>query len=249
MGWFRSNFIQRKINQMPVSCPFANCTATVPKAELAQHKSGCPHAPKPCVWCKAPFPPETLQRHSATCDQRMESCEKCFDRVRRSNRDAHAASDCAKRNLNASSAYDQATMAVRNLLRGQQNTSAEAAEQQRKLSMRLLHYALYDASQRAEEQNCIVLHRGTDTRFVPWQTVRNMTRAAFVDSVKSDQIRFSGIVGFYVYVDRIPQTSPTDGPRFTRVTLLGHDWPSMQFKLKPGSVVGLIDTFGKLFAR
>ena len=140
-------------------------------------------------------------------------------------------------------------MAGRTLLRGQQNTSGKAAEQQRKLSVRLLHYALYDASQRAEEQNCIVLHRGTDTRFVPWQTVRNMTPAAFVDSVKSDQIRFSDDVEFYVYFDRIPQTSPTDGPRFTRGALLGHDWPSMQFKLKPGSVVGLIDTFGKMFAR
>ena len=67
-----------------------------------------------------------------------------------------------------------------------------------------------------------------------------MTPAAFVDSVKSDRLLFSGYVNFYGYVDRIPQTSPTDGPRFTRSASLGHDWPSMQFKLKPGSLVGIL---------
>ncbi len=58
-----------------------------------------------------------------------------------------------------------------------------------------------------------------------------MTPEAFVDSVKSDQIRISGCVEFYSYVDRIPQTSPTEGPRFTKRASLENDWPSMQFKL------------------
>ena len=99
---------------MPVSRPFANCTATVPKAE-----------------------------------------KRCFGFVQHSNRNAHAASDSAERKLDRSSTYDHASMAGRTLLRGQQNTSGKAVEQQRKLSVRLLHYTLYDASQRAEERNCI----------------------------------------------------------------------------------------------
>ena len=62
-----------------------------------------------------------------------------------------------------------------------------------------------------------------------------MTPAAFVDSVKSPETLCSG--SSHGYVDRIPQSSPTDGPRFTQDVRLGRDWPSMQFKLKPGSLV------------